>query len=342
MIVAPHEVLARSVAFLDARLADAQTRARILRAGAGLPYGTSFLGFECRLGGDDARVDFGTGVSGHDGGRDILERAASSDRAHDDDPWQTLRRACAVWRSDPVLARSMPALFTELDLVGDDEPREPSLFARLDWPRRTNWRDELAEAYRAARVFLAACYGGAPEPDHLRTIDACVAALPPNGWLHGVAAMLGRPERNPRLGLWIPSWHLGAYVERLGLGALGDDLVCLTRAVPDARGPFVELALDVTGSGLNPRVGVEFTIEPNGELAGSPLLARLVELGLCSREKAAALTSWPGNELLPDEAAQWPCSLVRQVSHLKLVLEPGPRVHAKAYLTASPSFRLFR
>jgi len=38
----------------------------------------------------------------------------------------------------------------------------------------------------------------------------------------------------------------------------------------------------------------------------------------------------------------WPCTIVRQLSHLKLVLEPGPAIHAKAYLTVTPSFRLFR
>jgi hypothetical protein len=343
VIVEPRRIVASSVASLDPGLVGAQARERILHAAAALPYGTSFVGFECRLGGDDDRVDFGTGVSAHDGGRELVERSASNDGAMVNDPWRSLRRACSAWRSDPALARSMPAIFTELDLVGDGEPGEPSLFARLEWPRRTSWRDELADAYRAARVFLDACYGGPAEPRHYRVVDECVAALPPNAWLHGVAAMLGRPERNPRLGLWIPRWHLRAYAERLGLHVLAEDLAYLTQEIPDTRGPIVELALDVTESGISLRIGVEFTIEQDGLLRGSQLLTRLVAVGLCGGAKAAALAGWPGSEALLVAAPDWSaCRLVRRVSHLKLVLEPGPRVHAKAYLTATPSFSLFR
>jgi hypothetical protein len=302
------------------------------------PLGTSFLGFECRLAEGAGRIDFGTGIARDDSIRTPLaERSLEAP-----DRWLSLRRLCAAWGRSPALGRMMPAVFTEFDLPEDAmELPEPSLFGRLDWPRRTNWRDELAMARGAASEFLDACADGDDDRPAWRRIDRAVDALPPNGWLHGVAAMRGRPDRPARVGVWVPCWRLQEYLDRLELGEFAEPIARLTAEIPDARGPFVELALDVAER-VNPRIGIEFTMDATRQENGRPFhLARLVARGLCTEARAQALQAWPGMEVVRLRDVDWPCTVVRQVSHLKFVLEPGGETRAKAYLTVTPVFRLF-
>jgi hypothetical protein len=334
----PGCLLAAASDQLDAILLAPGARSAILRGAADVPQRMSFVGFECRLGAD-ARVDFGTGIAAYDGCREILAREPDG-AGESHDRWRSLRRVCREWSASPLLSHRVPAVFTEIDCEPDEAVREPSLFARLDWPRRTSWCDEIAEARLAALAFLRACYGPDGGPARHDVLEHCIGALPPNGWLHGVAAMLGRGERNPRLGLWVPRWRLHEYTARLGFPELGDALLEITCDFPDARGPFVELALDLAEA-VSPRVGIEFTVERDAAATRS-LLARLVARGLCSEAKAEAVRRWGGSETVALRGVDWPCTLVRQVSHLKLVLEAEGELQAKVYLTVTPVFRLCR
>jgi len=315
---------------------------RIDRAMAGLPDGQSFYGFECRLTDDRSEVDFGTGIAKDDGSRErVLAEPVDTDAA----AWEAVRRLCAAWKASPSLDRLMRCVFTEIDLGGErDVVPPPSLFGRIDWLRQTNWSDELAVAESAALEFLVAAYGREIGPVPRAGFDLAVRSLPPNGWLHGIAAMLGRPGQPLRVGVWVPRWALREYLARIGLDSESDALMELVGLYPDARGPFVELALDL-GHGVHPRVGIEFTMDRQQDHAGrfvSPLLDRMVEAGACAAEKAAALAAWPGRELVDLPGVGWPICVTRQLSHLKIVHEPEGGPLAKAYLTVTPAFTLAR
>lgn len=322
---------------LDARLFTPNAVSRVDAAFEDVPEGMSFYGFECRLVGSASQVDFGTGIAVDDGSRDSLADATRVPAA-----WAATSELCRAWRGSARLSRLMPAVFTEIDLDSSSAaPRVPSLFGRIDWPRRTNWTDELAEARRAAEEFLEVAHG-AVAPAGLAAFGDCIDALPTNGWLHGIATMAGRADAPIRIGVWIPRWHLAEYLERIGLGTLQTNIVDLVGRFPDARGPFTELALDLTSS-VSPRVGIEFTIEPEfGGGAAPVVLDRMVQLGAATAEKASALVEWPSQSRVRIDAVDWPVTVVRRLSHLKLVLEPGGEVVAKAYLTVAPALQLVR
>ncbi|MBN1860783.1 MAG: hypothetical protein JW840_04895, partial [Candidatus Thermoplasmatota archaeon] len=115
------------------------------------------------------------------------------------------------------------------------------------------------------------------------------------------------------------------------------------------------LSFDVTADGIGPRIGLECSFEENRyheETRWEPLFDYLVEQGMCLPEKRDALLRYPGVEH-PDDFSGgvmkplvsvsqhlddiFSGSLVRYISHVKVVYIPGRPIEAKAY----PAVRLF-
>jgi hypothetical protein len=115
------------------------------------------------------------------------------------------------------------------------------------------------------------------------------------------------------------------------------------------------LSYDVTTNGIGPRIGLECSFEENRyheETRWEALFDYLVKKRMCLPQKRDALLEYPGVEH-PDDFSGgimkpfisisqhlediFSGSLVRYISHVKVVYRPGQILEAKAY----PAVRLF-
>ena len=110
----------------------------------------------------------------------------------------------------------------------------------------------------------------------------------------------------------------------------------------------IVVCLDVEST-VHPRVGLEcgFDCHPSREFRRSQFLDYLVEQGLCTPDKAAALQSWPGRTQPTTNTSPWPDHLLvssllrppdqfglfeRFISHIKIDYRPGALLETKGYL----------
>ena len=113
------------------------------------------------------------------------------------------------------------------------------------------------------------------------------------------------------------------------------------------------LSFDVNEDGIGSRVGIELSFDSKvfqKETRWNRLLDYLVKKGLCLSEKRDALLKYPGSEkefnsgiMEPLKAVSgnlntiFSSTIVRYISHIKIVYQPGEALEAKAY----PAVRLF-
>ncbi len=107
----------------------------------------------------------------------------------------------------------------------------------------------------------------------------------------------------------------------------------------------IHLSFDIGPAAILPRIGIEgsFSSLPCREPRWSGLLDRLVDRGLCTPGRRAALLSWTGYDTFWSAPQSWPAATagvngfcVRSLSHLKVVCDPGRDLEAKAYLMFGP------
>jgi hypothetical protein len=273
-------------------------------------------GFECRLAEGDASVDLQQAVFERDGHPAAMARWLAA--AESLSPaWERVRRICSDW----------PAGVKELWLEFDPEP---SVFAVL--AHDTDARD-----------VLPALVDGASDP----VLNRCVEAAPAPARVSHLGAMLGRPGAALRIHVSdVPLDSLERFLRDAGWPGDAPRAAELARLLLD-HGDQVVLCFDVLYGEMLPRLGLEcFFFQQGVDPRWSPLLARLVDLGVCAPEKAGALRRWPGVVTPLDPPAPWPDDLVvaslaqpedvfgvveRRLSHVKLTVAPNAQVSAKAY-----------
>jgi hypothetical protein len=129
-------------------------------------------------------------------------------------------------------------------------------------------------------------------------------------------------------------------------------LLTLLKRLETVADRFV-LGFDITATGIGPRIGVECSFLSDSfqrEERWQDLLDILVEQKLCLPERRDALLSYPGSEGEVSSSVMKPLpsasqhlselmasSIIRYISHVKVVYETDHFMEAKAY----PAVRLF-
>ena len=349
------EVLALVLPALDPALAGSDTANRISQLGALLPS-LPLGGFECRLEDADPQVDLQQGILSGDG-EPAAFAALLAREEHDagvplPPAWRAVRRLCEEWsRGASPLSEGLRDLALEFDAPSTLPKRltqlTPSLFAGVeDWskPPEASWA-------AAATVLPFLAQGRDPAPLQA-ALARCRAACADEVRVDHVGVMLGREAAGCRIHL--ADVRLEAMGELLHtVGWPGDPVV-----VERLAGKLLEfvdrvlLCLDFAQA-VRPRLGLECVFSPSPETDSrlADLLAHLVEMGLCSPSKQAALLRWPGLLLPSESVTPWPATLIakelrqpptrlgaftRRWNHLKVVHEPGQPLRAKGYLYFGP------
>lgn len=310
-------------------LFDARAWNRLRALAALIPDLGDAFGFECRLAAESAGVDFGLSIR--------RPRAVGSCEAPAVLTAEAVppawRRFADLWREwsrpDSDLRTWVPFAFLEFD--GDSTPEtfaHPSVFLSLDWPTDGTVQGPLD----CLRLGLGLLHGGSLPVATRDRLDRCIDALPVDGRVVHVGALLGRGAHAVRLSAAFPRPGLSRYLDRIGCPVAPEVVEALLRALVPTAGR-VHLEYDVADT-VGSRIGVVLT---GGSGAGwRPLLDRLEEVGLCAPAKWAALLAWPGTSGARGGAEGNLPPLARTLSHIKVTHAPGEHTTAKAYLSVTP------
>jgi hypothetical protein len=315
-------------------LVPSQRMGHISAAAGMLPDAVDAFGFECRLGEGQTRVDFGTLVTAEGGGREVLAALDRDDakggRLLEEDAWARLASFCGDW-ADPAspVHRHVPLILLEFDL--DTAPRGvpvPAIFFSIASARGGAPQvDDSADGWIANRALPTLL--GRPVPHEVaESLGHCFSTLPSGGRVLHLAAMY-----LTSIGSAAPIHDIERLLRRYGINAMG------------ARKDMAEIQFDI-GAGISPRIGVEFTsyhpAPEDRKAEWDTLLERLVADGLCAPSKRDALLRWPRTYRARFRPESWPCTFAQEISHVKIVHQPGHPLEAKAYLFVRPRFSLFR
>ena len=334
-------------------LVSASAQQDINALAASLPGAiTSFCGYECELGVDEAAADFllcSTREEGHvavlAGARADLDLPAAL-RAHPG--WQGVSGFCQAWlEPHSPLDPGLMNIWLEFDVTRDTQAvTRPSLFFGTHVPAPdapVSTQGALLEA--ALRLLDPAAVEGARG----LALQRCLAALPLGSHIFQIGVMWSRASAATRLCVrGINAAQLGATLAALAwpgprapLEALLAQLAALTVRL--------DIDIDVGADGVADKLGIECYF--GTDLDTSERLRRmndyLLDAGLCTAPKAAALLRYGGLSHQDAPAQSWPVHLsalaaqqgddvascmLRWVHHIKIVCQAGHAVQAKAYL----------
>ena len=329
------EVLRGAARLVPAALVGPDGWERLLDRARRLPRSVldTYFGFEFRLGEPDTDADLFAVIRP---GTDLAQHyMAEGARAEPGSPAAALAAALREQAGNPdsFLARSVASVVLEYDLAGLPPGRPsppPGIFLA---PRGAG---DGPRAHRDPAGLLAALAGAVGWNGHaalLPHVERVFAAVSERGRVFQAGALPGRSPKAFRILLrGFPNDEVPALLERLewpGPTEMATDAL----AFMDDLVAFVAVSIDVTGRGVAPRLGLELYRGPLWSAVDRtvwrPFIDRLEEKGWCLPEKAVGLRRWPGTERLIGPGRLY---LVRQgINHVKLSVEPGAPVTAKAY-----------
>ena len=341
------EVLERTA---PVELVSAEALARIAEFHGSLPACSSQVFLECRLRGDEPRVDFMFSVHAATGERSALaayltalapERDTLADRL-----WRGTRDLCAEWvRPGAFLHEKVPLLWLEFDLLGTPESPPPFTYACVQpgFPQRrllrAPFREEEDLPRRITLEVLRLLLGGPLPPDVARCVRTCFEALPTSALMMYVAPLACRRMDAIRLSLHVPRTDLIRYLTRIGWPGPLAQVEALVEGTSLFRGG-IDFDLDA-GATVGPRLGLQLpTIRGGAPRAQWRSLELLDALETCAPAKREALRRWLGRDEVTLPGHRWPTLQNRNVE-AKLVITPGAPIEAKVYLDLQHRFSLF-
>ncbi|MGH9347400.1 MAG: hypothetical protein ACRD26_09060 [Vicinamibacterales bacterium] len=341
-----HQTLARTLDTVDAHLprelVDLEMRAALQRVAERLPAAlTRRIYLECRLHEAAPAVDLVLCVDRASRARLEGPPAGWLPPALRSHPlWTGVARVCSRW-GDPTSA--LHARIYDLWLEFDARERPsgtdalvPNVFIGFIGSRSAP-RDEV---WLAAQASLELLRSRSIAPEIRLAAQHCIRSLPATATLAYVGCMYPRDSEALRLCVApVDGLAVADYLRRItwpgSSEALERSLLALSSAAAGGARATL-LHVDVRDT-VQPRIGIEMALQQvpqlRGDLVERHLLDRLCGLDLCTAAKRDALMRWPGytEEILPHHC--WPSIVLRRVSHVKLVFEPGRRPLAKAYLS---------
>lgn len=337
----PAELLEVLAAELSPALVPPAARHR-LRTAAPLLAPVPRIGLECRLGADGGPVDVSQHLRAAEGGaahlhalaRERVDAAAPAAR----EAWTRIGRFARAWGAGELAG--VDEAWLEYDLeAACGAATVPSVFA--------GFRADAADGGRGFAPVLAllapACGDAA---DALgRALDEARAR---GGRAHVVVgAMLSRGDEVRAVVRGLSPDGAAAWLEDIGWPGPADAVAAaLERFGPHA----AETGLAVGfGPGPLPRLGIELLAgsDRGGAHPLAGLIDALVAEGACTPAAAEALRGWRGDVTPATARAPWPQALVaasllapadrwgvlsRFVNHVKLRIQAGRPLQAKAYL----------
>ncbi len=343
MAILPREVLAAVAPHVPEVLVPSDAQRAIAGLAARLPPAFNWLGFECRLGADDPRVDFaGCCEAWTDGHKRLVAALDADPELAGPGPTALVRE----WTTPGSLLASLsPAVWLEFDFLGAGAPL-PFAFLCIDRACANTFRKPLCREpppppstlYALVERGAVLLAGAADHAAPLAAFRRCVEALPPDARALHVAATPHRGHADLRLHFALGSRDLIPWLRRIDWpGECGPVARALALLGDDFRQVGVQLS---AGAGLRPTLGLEAYVKhgPSEFPAWSRSFAALADAGVCVPARASALLRWWGYEEVSLPSDRTRVRLDRQF-YLKLSLAPGVMT-AKGYLAIFPSYVL--
>lgn len=322
---------------------------------------TSFLGFEIHLKDPRERADWAFAVSGAGADRDVLVnllKQGNFPSSFIQQPeWKQIAAFSASWaQKDSSLREQVKCFWLEFDMP--ETPTDvsiPSVFFGPEKISEDASQNPLTQYAWLVNDALPLLKGKSLPKSMERQILSCIQKIPKGATLFQVGTMLSRSTSDVRLYInKIHSRKIISYLNMLGWSDTNNEFQSLIMDLERNADRFV-LSYDVGNTGIGPRIGLECSFDANQyheETRWEQLFNYLVEKEMCLPEKRDALIQYPGIEN-PDDFSGgimkpftsvsrhlddiFSGSLVRYISHIKVVYLPGTIVEAKAY----PAVRLF-
>jgi hypothetical protein len=327
------EAVSEGIARAGEEIVGPKAKDRLLTLARGLPADSHAFGFECRLTGDDPRVDLGVAIAATPGGRNALTRLGTHRSRRGAASWHRIAAFGRTWGAGGSALRAwVPFVFLEFDEESALERNPvPSVFVALDSPLEgsSGASPELGAALRSVELLAGEDTNG-ENSDSLRR---AFSNVPGGGRVLHVGVMLGRPERSLRMSVLLPEAELSGYLRRLG-HAVAAEVVAATLATLSGLVPATQLDFDL-GSGADGRVGFGLRPAARSSETWRRLLDRLSESVSIPAARREAVLGWSGSSELK-LAAGGSRRLLREISHVKLGCGPATQAQVKAYLGVTP------
>ena len=289
------------------------------------------IGFEFRLGTHESACDFFVSTAA---GHQAWEWYAQGRSADPDTAEAALGRL--LTRLEKRQEGRHPACMLEYDIaeVPPGENPAPGVFLRSSIPGIP-----VEETLPKALAGLLTAMGWVNGAKLARVVERTSTLLAPDCRITSVGAMPEREIQAVRLttsGVEIEQFP--ALLERLGWSGPVQRVRSALADFADLR-PLLRIALDAVADGLAPRVGLELSPLPDqtgdntwmltGRRDWRPIAQRVEAQGLCHPEKLGGLLAWPGRDQIFTSRGVF--TIYRGINHIKLSIEDGQAVHAKAY-----------
>jgi hypothetical protein len=320
---------------------------------------TSFFGFESHLSSSKAQADYLFAVSSMRGEREALAtliREKTLPKVFTEKPeWRNICDFVLEWANqDSILYQNVLGMWFEFDMVeNSSETPVPCIFLHTI-PLRITLEEEKEKLCWLTRQALPLVTGkNIPEKIEQNIMQA-IQKLPENALVMDAGVMVSRPTSGVRLIIArIHPDQIIPYLTTLGWSE-ENQLVELVKDLEQQVSRLV-LHITITEKGIDKKIGLECSFAPDRyhlETRWQLFFNYLMKKGLCLEEKKDALLQFIGVEhedaqrdfdtavyrpTVKIEGNDFSGALVRYISHVKLVYEPGHALSAKAY----PGVRLF-
>jgi hypothetical protein len=322
---------------------------------------TSFLGFEIHLRENKQRADWAFAISGAGDDRNVLVNLLKQGNFPfsfmQQPEWQQIAAFSEAWTGkDLRIKEQVKCFWLEFDMPQTDPGvLIPSVFFGPEKISQDSFQDSPKQFTWLINSALPLLRGQQLSKQVKQQILRCIRNIPRCASLFQVGTMLSRSKQDVRL--YINKIHpqdIIPYLHALGWSKEDNEFQRLVEEIKTKAERFV-LSFDVTADGIGPRIGLECSFEESRyheETRWKQLFDYLVEKGMCLPEKRDILLQYPGVEDHDDfsGAVMKPIasvsqhldeifsdSLVRYMSHIKIVYVPGQPLESKAY----PAVRLF-
>ena len=293
---------------------------------------TDFLGFECRLNGDESQTDWALAISGEGNSRFVL-----ADLLNDEDftnsffgtyEWTKIREFAGAWANqNSILYKTVLGAWLEFDMKEPLYSKSvPSVFFNpanvneynAGHPAKYEWLTQSALPILLGRPLtnIMIC-----------NVNKCIQKMPVGASLFIVGVMLSRTPSRIRMSIQFQNPNqIVPYLKEIDWC---DDDGTFKSLIDDLTSTNVNrfvLDYDV-GENIGHEIAIECSFSPNRyykEKNWGEFISLLNEKGLITKDKSYALLKFPG--------AEYNGSLARYITHVKIIYEQGQPLKAKAYL----------